>query len=199
MNFANFSAQSSWSSIFLGNFFQNLTSSEQQLKPLNFHDGNLVKNTGDTLIGSIKLSSRKRPLSITFKKENRDTVIKIKDIKLVNLFSQDSTLFETKNTFYCKLDGETNKLYRLLYDGSLKIYDGAYYCNENIGFIGDDFLVYENGKKVLSISANTLNAISTAIQFVNTKYVSNFSSNDIQKAKEIIPLLIKLDKASSKL
>ena len=116
------------------------------------------------------MTSLKGSNSITLKINSKDSIIKLKYLNKIRLFSADTIYNFSGFTDYIKIGSNQNTLYRNIYSGSFKIYDEVSFSNENLGLIGNKLVVIDNNdvREISNIWTN--NPKKNMIDYINLRF-----------------------------
>jgi hypothetical protein len=180
-----------------------------------FHKGFIVLNT-DTLKGQIKVRGNKvcffndsieriikmknKPLirkvaSIIFfpfiNNDPKRNFIKANRINSVRLFASDTLL--TRNNYMDFIHiANSSVLYRRIYSGSIEIFDRNYNTDENPGYVADELIVMDNGKRISDVPNYSIPK-KYLVECINKKFNKDFKTSDFRSKIDVIYWLYRND------
>lgn len=83
-------------------------------------------------------------------------------------------------------------LMRRIYTGSITIYDRNYNTDENPGYIADELIVHDNGKKIADIPYNG-GPKKYLVKCINKKFNKDFKPADFRNKTDVIYWLYRND------
>jgi hypothetical protein len=162
---------------------------------LKKHKGEIILANGDTVYGFVKLNDgifELRGLSYQKDKLSLHKSISYNAVKSVTIYDADTSLLLNSVTCFYNLHAD-NHLWRILYNGSFRLYDDVSYVNEDPGKMGDD-LVLEDQSGVNTISTWwRMFAWSDLLHFINNRYNTKLRWRDFKSSKNMFRYIAKQD------
>ena len=169
-----------------------------------FHNGLIIINS-DTIKGQIKVSSSKvyffnDSVKKAFKNHSfirkasgiifspfvnnnpKKNFIKTKEVTSVRLFAADTLITKNNHMDFIHI-GNSPRLCRRIYSGSLEIFDYSNTTDETPGYIAEELVVLDNGK---IIPPSNSSAKIYLVNCINKKFNKDYKTSDFKRRIDVI-------------
>jgi hypothetical protein len=153
---------------------------------LKSYEGRVFTKSNETIIGMITLFSKLGKTDVV-KINQKDTVIRIpySQISHITIFKSDRMIFDNDTTSFYFFGGNP-KLYRLLAEGQVKLFDNLPYIIEKAGSIGNEIFVLENDKLKNTFNFWGINTKRDLVRYLNKKTNKKYPPSKFKNTKDLI-------------